>query len=153
MNSMAHDEYQCFSCSKRFRSRVFSITREWECVHFEYYLPEIEIENSCGLECYCSFECLSERRAEVMKREGVPIRRPGLEPIEICAKCGGPVNMAEFHLTYLEDEGLHRGTFGIQTVDVDYLAVVCRQCRPRTLNEYEYLVSCDDREKSEELEM
>lgn len=25
---------------------------------------------------------------------------------ERCAKCGGPVDMSEFHLTYLEDESV-----------------------------------------------
>jgi hypothetical protein len=119
MDSMADDEYECFSCNRRFKSRVFNISREWERVHFEYSIPEVEIEGSYGLECYCSLQCLAARRVEVMAKEGVPIRRPGVEPIEICAKCGGFVDMAEFHLTYLEDEQIYKGTFPVQVVDID----------------------------------
>ncbi len=100
MNTLAEGEYECFTCSVRFKWRVFSITREWERVHFGKALPEIEIVGAEGLECYCSKPCLARRRDEVMVREGVPIRYPDIVPVERCAKCGGPVDMSEFHLTY-----------------------------------------------------
>ncbi|CAG9219342.1 hypothetical protein BCAR13_410049 [Paraburkholderia caribensis] len=132
MSSIPDDEYECLTCNRRFNSRVFNISREWERVDFECLIPEVEIEGSYGLECYCSLQCLVARRAEVMAREDVPIRRPGLEPIEICAKCGGPVDMTDCHLTYVEDETIDQWMFEVQVVSTADLAVVCRQCRPLT---------------------
>lgn len=66
-----------------------------------------------------------------MEREEVPIRRPGIGPVESCAKCGGPVDMSEFHLTYIEDEGIDDGLSVSRTINVEYLAVVCKRCCPR----------------------
>jgi hypothetical protein len=109
MSSIAEDEFECFTCNKKFKKRVFEISREWDCVDFKKAIPEVEIEGAYGLECYCSWSCLETRRAEVMASEGVPIRRPGLEPFEICAKCGGPVDMAKFHLAYVEEETITEG--------------------------------------------
>jgi hypothetical protein len=62
----------------------------------------------------------------------------------MCAKCRGPVDMAEFHLTYIEDEAVYEGPFESRTVNVDYLAVVCRRCRPRELDESEALIAGTD---------
>lgn len=152
MSSIPNDEYECFTCDRRFKSRAFSISREWDRVHFEYSLPEVEIEGAYGLECYCSLECLTARRTDVMAQENVPIRRPGLEPVEICAKCGGPVDMTEFHLTYVEDETVRRGMFEVQVVSLDYLAVVCRQCRPLKLKDIGSFVMCENDEEISEQE-
>ncbi|ANB72637.1 hypothetical protein AYM40_09850 [Paraburkholderia phytofirmans OLGA172] len=124
------DEYECFTCKRRFRAALFSISREWDRVHYHEGETEVEISGSEGLECYCSQVCGTARRALVMAREGVPIRRPGLGPIEPCSKCAAPVDMAEFHLTYLESFDVHESSLVVRTVTVDYLAVLCRKCRP-----------------------
>lgn len=134
MATIPTDEYECFTCQIRFKGRVFSIAREWERVHFGKALPEVEIVDADGLECYCSKICLEQRCEEVMAREEVPIRRPDIGPVERCAKCGGPVDMCEFHLAYIEDEYVDEGTCGSRTIDVDYLAVVCSRCRPRGIS-------------------
>ncbi|MBB5463681.1 hypothetical protein [Paraburkholderia sp. Cpub6] len=138
MNSIPEDEYECFTCNIRFKGRVFSITREWERVDFTKSLPVIEIADAEGLECYCSRACLEKRRDEVMAKEGVPIRYPDIGPVESCAKCAEPVDMTEFHLTYLQDESVDEGTFVSRTIDVDYLAVVCKQCHPRGISQSAY---------------
>jgi predicted nucleic-acid-binding Zn-ribbon protein len=135
MDTILGDQYECFTCSIRFKERVFNIIREWERVHFDTKLPEIEIEDAYGLECYCSQTCLEGRRDEVMEREGVPIRRPGTGPVESCAKCGGPVDMSEFHLTYIEDEAIDTGMYVSSVINVEYLAVVCNRCRPREMSD------------------
>jgi hypothetical protein len=67
----------------------------------------------------------------VMLAKGVPIRHPGIQPIELCAKCRGPVVIEERHLTYVESHGMHESTSVVRDVHVDYLAVLCRKCRPR----------------------
>jgi hypothetical protein len=144
MGAISDDEYECFTCLKRFRGRVFNNSPEWERVHYGAEIPEVEIEDAWGLECYCSRSCQKARRAEVMAREDVPIRRPGIGPLEMCAKCLGPVDMTEFHLTYIEDETVDESTFVSRTVNLDYLAVVCRQCRPRALAESEALIAGTD---------
>jgi hypothetical protein len=53
-----------------------------------------------------------------------------MEPIDLCAKCRAPVDMTEFHLTYVESEEVHENSIAIRTVDMDYLAVLCRRCQP-----------------------
>ncbi|WP_233886395.1 hypothetical protein [Paraburkholderia flagellata] len=129
---ISDDEYECFTCGRIFTTRVFEITREWDRVHYCTILPEVEVEEAYGLECYCSQACLVARRANVMANESVPIRPAGLEPIETCARCAGPVDMSEFHLAYVESETMMNGFVGI-TLDCEYLAVVCNRCLPRTL--------------------
>ena len=113
MESPAADEYQCFTCNRRFRGRVFEVVKEWDRTLFEDEPPSVEIEGSTGLECYCSKRCLDARLALVMAAEGAPICPPGIGPIEMCAKCNGPVDMTRFHLTYLEScSGMYGGYSG-----------------------------------------
>lgn len=130
METLDEDDYECFTCNRIFKGRVFEIAREWERVHFSESIPEVEIEDSRGLECYCSQLCANLRREEVMAREGVPIRHPGLGPIEPCSKCGAPIDMTQFHVTYVDSCVDVHGFVGV-SVDVNYLAVVCSTCRPR----------------------
>lgn len=95
-------------------------------------IPSVEIVDSYGLECYCSCACVDARRDVVMRDAGVPIQRPGIGPIETCAKCAGPVDMAEFHLTYVESQEVAVNDLILEPVDVQYLAVLCTQCRPKS---------------------
>lgn len=124
------DEYECFTCNRRFRSALYSISRELERVDYVEAEPVVEISASVGLECYCSQACAASRRSLVMAREGVPISNPGLGPIEPCSRCGAPVDMTEFHVTYLESYEVHRSAITLDTVSLNYLAVLCRKCRP-----------------------
>jgi hypothetical protein len=92
-------------------------------------MPSLVIEEHHWLEQYCSERCREARLETVMAREAVPIRRPGLGPIELCAKCRSPVDMSRLHLTYLETKYIdEQGAF--TPVDADYLAVLCRRCAP-----------------------
>ena len=135
MDQLADDEYECFTCKRKFRSRVFSISKEWDRVDFDDELPCVEIRDAYGIECYCSKYCAVARRHLVMLREGVPITWPGTEPIELCSKCRAPVDMTEFHLTYVESQEVHESSIVMRTVDMDYLAVLCRKCQPLPLSE------------------
>lgn len=124
------ESYRCFTCNAVFRGRVFEIAREWERTHFSSTIPEVEIVDAYGLECYCSQTCLDARRDMVMAAEAVPIRRvDGIGPVNPCANCGGPVDMTEFHLAYAGMCSDMRGAMAL-TVDVDYLAVLCKKCHP-----------------------
>lgn len=129
METLDEDSYQCFTCDRIFSGRVFEVGREWNRVHFDYEPPEFEVSEGTGLECYCSQACLDARCPVVMANEDVPIRRPGIGPVESCARCGGPVDMAEYHRTYLATctDMVNRVGY---TVDADYLAVLCAKCAP-----------------------
>lgn len=144
MDHSTDDEYECFACKRRFHARVFTLSKEWERVEYSGEMPSVDISDSYGLECYCSQECLNLRRDAVMADEGVPIHRPGIGPIEQCAKCRGLVDMEEFHLTYLESYEVHETDFIIRTIDVDYLAVLCRKCHPMKLEECSLTSSADE---------
>lgn len=130
MDQFDEDEYECFTCRRRFHSAVFSISREWNRVHYDSVVPEVEITGSEGLECYCSEACAASRRSLVMANESVPISYPDIGPVETCSKCRAPVDMAEFHVTYLESYDVHRGANALETVRLKYLAVLCRRCQP-----------------------
>ncbi len=122
-------DFQCEHCSKMFSEMLFVISKTFERVHFasgDY--PEIEIRYGESVANFCSRACLESERAAVMAREGVPIRRPGIGPVEQCNKCQRPVDMTEFHLTYLESAERILSTTVHQPIDVDYLSVLCRHC-------------------------
>jgi hypothetical protein len=145
------DNYECFTCNRLFSGRVFEISREWNRTDFSKEIPEVEIQDAWGLECYCSTICLVARRGILMALEGVPIHPADIGPVERCAKCGGPVEMDQFHLAYVETSTDVQGWIGY-TVDVDYLAVVCNTCMPRVAaNKVPADLSRSDENEQEEL--
>ena len=46
------------------------------------------------------------------------------------AKCAGPVDTSAWHLTYTDGE-YQEGQVGVRAIEVDYVAVVCRERAPR----------------------
>jgi hypothetical protein len=121
-----------------FTRKWYDLSRAFERVHYlsPLSLDEVEIEDAEGIGVFCSQGCLDAGRAPVMNADGVsiPAVRPGIGPIESCAKCSGPVDMSEWHLTYT-DGCLEEVHGGVKYLDVDYVAVVCRECAPRTKSE------------------
>ncbi len=130
--------FECMHCGKMFTRKWYELSRAFERVHFlsPLSLDEVEIEDSEGIGVFCSQECLAVERAPVMRDEGVPIPavRPDIGPIESCAKCSGPVDMSDWHLT-CTDGCLVEERDGLQILDVGYVAVVCRECAPRSRTE------------------
>ena len=57
----------------------------------------------------------------------IPAKRLLLEPVESCAKCYDPVDMSDWHLTFVESDMDMVGD-SFNPLDVTYLAVVCNQC-------------------------
>jgi hypothetical protein len=130
LTSHTEDQCECFHCRQIFKSPIFETACEWNRVVYSDGLPSVEIEEHQWLEQYCSEGCRNARLDVVMAREDVPIRRPGLGPIELCAKCRRPVDMSRLHLTYLETRYFIDEHDGLTPVDADYLAVLCQQCAP-----------------------
>jgi hypothetical protein len=133
-------DFECMHCRKMFTRKWFDLGKAFERVHYlsPLSLDEVEIEDADSIGVYCTQECLNSGRAALMNSEGVPIPtvRPGIGPVESCAKCSGPVDMSDWHLTYTEGCQMEeRG--GVRIVEVDYVAVVCRECVARTQSEEE----------------
>ena len=127
-------EFECTTCHRMFSSVVFDLSREYDRViyHRPSALDEVAVADAEGIASFCSQDCRARGTAAVMVEQQVPIpaERPGIEPVESCAKCGGDVDMSEWHLTFVEAEADFSG-FGVELANVEYLAVVCRRCAPR----------------------
>jgi DNA-directed RNA polymerase subunit N (RpoN/RPB10) len=128
-------DFECMTCGKLFERRWFGLDRAFERVHFQSPTgyDEVEVADAEGIGVYCSRGCLNAGRPVLMKEEGVPIPpvRPGMGPIERCAKCAGPVDTSDWHLTYTDSENEETQPVCVQPIEVDYVARVCRQCAPR----------------------
>jgi hypothetical protein len=129
-------DFECMLCRQLFEQRWFDLARSLERVHFRSpeAFDEVEVSDAESVGVFCSSGCLQAGRAQLMQDQGVPIPsvRPGIGPLEQCAKCHRPVDMSAWHLTYTECESLEEvGRFGIQTIELGYVAVVCRDCAPR----------------------
>jgi len=123
-------EFECETCGVMFREMLYEVAKEIDRVHYrEGAVEEVEILGGENLANFCSKQCRNATLVAVMAREGVPIKRVGVDPIEPCAKCGGPVDMSDYHLTYVEQDIKFLPTSAVPQ-DVDYLAVVCRNCAP-----------------------
>ena len=59
----------------------------------------------------------------------VPNQRPGVGPVEVCARCWGPGDMSNWHLVFLESDTNTKGT-SVKPEEVEYIATVCRTCAP-----------------------
>lgn len=126
-------EFECMSCGVMFNRTWFEVSRGFERVHFNSpaALDEVETSLSENLSAACSRACHSTTRLAVMREQAVPIPtvRPSIGPVEACARCSGPVDMSDWHLTFgdakMEEEG-----WGAETLEFDYLAVVCKKCEP-----------------------
>lgn len=95
------DEYQCFRCNCTFTRHVWSLERGFIRMDFSTPVPESEVVGGEGMACYCSETCMKRHVPQMMQRERAHSAHcAGYGPIETCATCGGPVDMAEFHLTY-----------------------------------------------------
>lgn len=124
--------FQCEHCGRTFASALFDICRAMEKVDFTTFIPSVTIDEAEDIARFCSASCRHLARSSVMARSDVPVRRCGIGPVEPCAKCGGPVDMAVFHPTYTESDITISKENGYQPTHVEYLAVLCRNCDPRT---------------------
>jgi len=129
--------FECYGCGARFSAALFEIARELGRVDFASEIPTIHIQDTDVLSAFCSFKCRASSRRPVMDREGVPIRPvDASDPIAPCAKCGRPVDMTKFHVSYTEYGFKVITPQILQPIDFACLAVLCLNCGPdrTTLN-------------------
>lgn len=133
-------EFECRACGTVFSGVWFHLTRSLERVHFDgpTDIPEVETSQAEGLAEFCSQSCLETGERAVMAQQRVPIPaiRPNIGPIEACAKCSGPVDTSDWHLTFTEGS-LEELPFGSAVLELDYVAVVCRNCSAKPAQEVE----------------
>lgn len=131
MDQNAPMDFYCMTCNARFFIPLFDVTRAIERVHFypAGRLPEVEITHAEGFGVYCSVSCRAQGLPALMAAEQVPLPEhpPGIGPVEVCARCSGPVDTAAFHLTYSQCEIVYGEACG-QASNLEYLAVVCDRC-------------------------
>jgi DNA-directed RNA polymerase subunit N (RpoN/RPB10) len=122
--------FECFSCGTRFGHRIFTLTRAFQRLGYSDGPASIEVEDARTVSTYCDAFCREEHVPHVMTIEGVPIPSipPGNGPIEICAICHGPVNMAMWHSSYAVTEEIETMPMVLQVVADRSLAVVCTKC-------------------------
>ncbi|MDM0053591.1 hypothetical protein [Variovorax sp. J22R115] len=124
-------DFYCMTCNLQFERLLFDVTRAQEKVHFytEGRLPEVEIVEAEGIGVFCSWRCRRNGLAALMSAERVPVPAipPTIGPIERCARCNGPVDMAAFHTTYSQCE-LTFEPDRTRVENFEYLAVLCRRC-------------------------
>ena len=128
--------FYCDTCNKRFRSPLYDVSKEFERTIFfqEPLLPEVEIIGAETIAGFCSPGCRDKKRNHLLKREKIRATYPGIGPVESCSRCGAPVDMTNFHLTYIEldtTQDWDSSLFGVEMInDPVTLAVVCQKCEP-----------------------
>lgn len=127
--------YTCMVCEKHFRSPLYEIARGYErTIFFDGdRMPEVEPIDSEGIGTYCSIGCFNQDRDKLLVKENVRATFPGIGPVEVCSRCGKPVDMAQFHLAWTEEKlNCQWGQFidVLQPIYAQSLAVVCQQCVP-----------------------
>lgn len=131
MDQNAPMDFYCMTCNARFEKPLFDVTRAFERVDFcpDGRLPEIEITHAEGVGVDCSASCRAQGLPALMAGEQVPLPEhpPEIGPVEVCARCSGPVDMTAFHLTYSQCEIVYGEACG-QASNLEYLAVVCDRC-------------------------
>ena len=147
-----NEAFFCDECGEIFRSPLFCVTRAFECMHFYEAprQPEAEVTFADAIANYCSSECLNKNRDRILERDGVKLTFPGPGPIELCSRCGSPVDMTCFHKTWSEEESIccwGESLSSIQPLNVQLLAVACQGCEasPNAIGASEEIASTKGR--------
>ena len=124
--------FDCEACERSFKKNIFGLDRRFERVEFEASKYVIHVDGFDGLRCYCSENCMRTHFPREMAAQGIPIphRRPVVGPVEVCARCRGPVDMTRYHLAFILDEWEVLPEGGGQTLWDECVAVVCTTCVP-----------------------
>lgn len=125
------ENFDCGCSGSKVTGRLFEISRERARVIYSSPagVDEADISGSDGLACFCSKTCLDILLPKVMMQQqvSIPKTHPGIEPIERCAKCGGVVDMSDWHAAFVTSESELLGS-EIQPIHVEYIALLCRTC-------------------------
>lgn len=130
----------CDHCATELSDRRFYLDR-----NVEYYLykgtgdsfsemlanTQVNVLYSDSINRFCCAGCAEIGVPQALHSLGLKILQPGIGPIETCAKCNGPVNMAEPHIAYGLMEATKVSKPWLTHLDVhhdEYLCVVCPKC-------------------------
>ncbi|MCK9381767.1 MAG: hypothetical protein M0P95_11990 [Sulfuritalea sp.] len=146
------EAYFCDACEKPFRTPMFDISKGYERTIYDgNRMPEVEIIGSGTIAQYCSDPCRVKKISAVLAKENVRATYPDIGPVEACSRCGKPVDMTKFHLTYVDSDTEQDWDRMCATVTKTVvLAVLCDACAPppqRLIAETDFPVSI----KSEDL--
>lgn len=128
-------KFHCACCGPKTGYALFDIAREFERMQYQDQpntpVVEIEVSSAESVAIFCSKICRDRGGPAILagQRIRVPKTRPALGPIEICARCGYPVDMSDWHLVFLESDTNATGTPG-KPDEVEYIGVLCRNCAP-----------------------
>lgn len=135
-DDMKTGESLCSQCGRSVPEK----TLYWVCRQIERAIydddvenVEIEVAESDVLAEFCSLECMEAHRVQWLSGEAVQLTMPGVSLGEICSKCGDPVNMAQFHVAWVEDVGKVVSGSLVPEVEPEcstVLAIACNKCEP-----------------------
>ena len=129
------DHGQCIWCGSRIRQGVFAICCEAERKHFSksigMHSADVEVKGLKSIARYCSSRCRRKGREVALTAERIrlPATPPSIGPIEVCARCGGIVDMTKWHVVYLQSND-NTPSHADKTYDAKELAVICETCAP-----------------------
>jgi hypothetical protein len=129
------DYGSCDACGKPLLARRFNFNRHVErCLYGQDESDDgvtIIVLRAEELAAYCSRECAWPAILTSLAERGVRHTGSGVGPVEVCAKCGGPVMMSHPHVAYnVHDETEFRQPWltHVDVHDAEALADVCVRC-------------------------
>ena len=127
------DCFYCMNCKQPFRTPLFDVTRSIEQMHYygEERMPEAEVLQAESIAVCCSQSCFTSELPSLLQNEGVRATYPGPGPIELCARCGKPVDMSVPHFAWTEEYSSviwSAKLDAVQPLAVTMLAIACTDC-------------------------
>ena len=123
--------FECTSCGVGHQDQLYMLSR---CIQRHVFgrpgePASAEVSTSESIAGYCSWACRDADQAGQMSALGyaMPAIAPGPGPVEVCANCKGPVDMAAWHLSIEQLELLFAGDV-VKEAQGRTLAVYCNDC-------------------------
>jgi hypothetical protein len=126
----------CDFCQKPLSARRMTLERTVETISYQgeaktmegiVRQAQVNLISADQAAQFCGPTCADVGIPHYLSTHGIKILPPGVNPIETCAKCGGPVYMTEPHIAYSRlDETVASTTITVH--EGEYLCVVCVHC-------------------------
>lgn len=128
-----NDYSNCEMCNRKLKKHFYSFDRHVEQAHYgsDDGQTEISVLRAETVAAYCSAKCAWASIIPELAERGLKHTGGGVGPIEVCAKCGGLVDMSQPHVSYTyHDQTLDEKPWlsSIQVHDAEGLADVCIRC-------------------------
>jgi hypothetical protein len=127
------DFNNCPVCNKKLSNHFYSFDRHVEVSQYKQFMGSTSLtvlRSEPIAEC-CSAECAWSSIFLGLAERGLKLTGGGVGPIEVCAKCGGPVDMSEPHVSYVYHDQTFEEQPWLSSITVHYaegLADVCIRC-------------------------